>query len=380
MSRIFSPVQQLVSPHEQGADFIELFFDLVFVYALTRLTGITAHHLDLEHILQSVLIFWLIWWAWTQFTVALNAANTRLAEVRLVVLAATGVAFIMATSISEAFGAGVLAFAIPYIVIRVLGIGLYLRVTTSLKGRKTAIRVFILMSTTGLTAVLVGAFVDPSQRIWWWLAAILLDMLAGFVAGRLEGWEVHPKHFAERHGLIVIIALGETLIVAASAVSNWKLAQEVLLAGGLTVLITCLLWWSYFAWINEHLEEYFSLKTGSKQNTMARDVYSFMHFPIVAGIIGFAVGFELILAHTQDLLTAPVSAAIGGGFVLFVGFTGAAIYRASKIVLVPRAMVLVLTCVGVFMSVGHPPQLILYILTGSLILLIIIEWNKCRHL
>jgi len=130
--KIFTPAKQLVSPHEQSADFVELFFDLVFVYAITRITSITAHQIDVEHILQSVLIFWLVWWAWTTFTSVLNNANTRLAEVRMIVLIATAVAFVMASFTSEAFGTGVIWFAVPYVIIRGIGIGLYIRVTASL--------------------------------------------------------------------------------------------------------------------------------------------------------------------------------------------------------------------------------------------------------
>ena len=103
MRKIFLPGKNLVSPTEQSADFVELFFDLVFVYAITRITSLTAHHLDIAHVIQSALIFWLIWWAWTQFTWALNAANTKIAEVRMMVLIATGVAFVMASSADYAF-------------------------------------------------------------------------------------------------------------------------------------------------------------------------------------------------------------------------------------------------------------------------------------
>ena len=209
MKKILLRSKNLVSPSEQSADFVELFFDLVFVYAITRITSLTANHLDTEHVLQSLLIFWLIWWAWTQFTWALNAANTKIAEVRLIVLIATGIAFVMASSTDFAFTEGVLWFAIPYVIIRIIGLALYIRVTTNLNGHRSAVIGFALLSITGLIAVLAGAMVDPSLRIIFWLGAILLDMLAGFIGGRAEGWSLQSKHFGERHSLIIIIALGE---------------------------------------------------------------------------------------------------------------------------------------------------------------------------
>lgn len=378
MRKLLLRSKDLVSPSEQSADFVELFFDLVFVYAITKITSITANNFDTEHVLQSLLIFWLIWWAWTQFTWALNAANTEIAEVRLIVLIATGVAFVMASSTNLAFTEGVLWFVIPYIVIRIIGLALYIRVTTNLEGHRSAVIGFALLSITGLIAVMVGAMVDPSLRVILWLGAILLDMLAGFIGGRAEGWSLRSKHFGERHSLIVIIALGESLIVAAAAVGGQERSQDLMLAGGLAVLVTCLLWWSYFSWISEYLEEKFSKKTGSDQARIGRDVYSFMHFLIICGIIGIAIGFEKILHHPHDPLNMSVSLALGIGFLLFVGFSIAAVWRISNMVLIPRLLILIISLLAIVLSVGHSPLIALGIISIGLTLINFIEWKKCR--
>ena len=370
--------KNLSSPDEQGADFVELFFDLVFVYAITRITSYTAHHLDASHIPIAVLTFWLIWWAWTQFTWSLNAANTRLSFVRLLVLIATGVAFVMASSVGEAFGDGVMWFALPYVIIRTIGIGLYARVTTG-KDAPIRIRAFAIPSFIGLIAIMAGAFADPSIRIWWWMVAIGFDMLAGYLGGRAEGWDLKPGHFAERHGLIVIIALGESLIVAAHAVGSQERSQEILIVGGLALLVTCLLWWSYFSWSNEHMEEHFSNLTGSKQTSRARDAYSFLHFPLICGIIGVAVGFEKILEHPHDLMSIPIAAALGGGTIFFAGSTALSVWRLSGLLLIPRIAILIIGIIGVAFSVGHPPYVALSIIAVSLTLLILLEWKKLRH-
>ena len=379
MSKIFFKGKNLVSPTNQSADFVELFFDLVFVYAITRITFLTANHLDTKHVLQSLLIFWLIWWAWTQFTWALNAANTMIAEVKLIVLIATGVAFVMASSTDLAFTEGVLWFAIPYVVIRIIGLALYIRVTTNLDGHRSAVIGFALLSITGLIAVLAGAMVNPSLRITFWLSAILLDMLAGFIGGRAEGWNLQSKHFGERHSLIVIIALGESLIVTATAVGGQDRSQDLILAGGLAVIVTCLLWWSYFSWISDYLEDKFSEKKGSDQAKTARDAYSFMHFLIICGIVGIAVGFEKILHHPHDLLKLPIAFALGIGYLLFIGFSLAAVWRTSKVVLLPRLLILIISLIGIFLSVGHSPLLVLGIISISLILINLIEWKKCKN-
>ena len=377
MKKILLRSKNLVSPSEQSADFVELFFDLVFVYAITRITSLTANHLDTKHVLQSLLIFWLIWWAWTQFTWALNAANTKIAEVRLIVLIATGVAFVMASSTDFAFAEGVMWFAIPYVIIRIIGLALYIRVTTNLNGHRSAVIGFALLSITGLIAVLAGAMVDPSLRIIFWLGAILLDMLAGFIGGRAEGWSLQSNHFGERHSLIIIIALGESLIVAATAVGGQERSQDLMLAGGLAVIVTCLLWWSYFSWISDYLEEKFSEKSGSDQAKTGRDAYSFMHFLIICGIVGIAVGFEKILHHPHDLLKVPVAFALGIGYMLFIGFSITAVWRTSKMVLLPRLLILLISLFGIVLSVGHSPLIALGIISIGLTIINFIEWKKC---
>ena len=370
--------KNLSSPDEQGADFVELFFDLVFVFAITRITSYTAHHLDASHIPFAVLTFWLIWWGWTQFTWSLNAANTRLSFVRLLVLLATGVAFVMASSVDVAFGEGVMWFAVPYVIIRTIGIALYARVTTG-KDASNRIRAFAIPSFVGLIAIMAGAFADPSIRTWWWLLAIGFDMLAGYIGGRAEGWDLKSGHFAERHGLIVIIALGESLIVAAIAIGSQDRSQELLIVGGLAVLVTCLLWWSYFSWIFEHMEQKLSELSGSKQASSGRDAYSFLHFPIICGIIGVAVGFEKILGHPHDLLSIPTAAALGGGYLLFTGFTALSVWRLGGIFLTPRMVILLTSIIGIVFSVGHPPYMAFSIVALSLILINIFEWKMCRH-
>lgn len=379
MINILSPRKKLLSPNEQGADFVELFFDLVFVYAITRITSLTAHDLDMTHVLQSALVFWLIWWAWTQFTWSLNVANTKIAEVRLYVLIATVVAFLMATQVDQAFSSRVIWFVLPYIIIRLIGLVLYIRVTTSPDGKRSAAWVYTLISLTGLIAVLIGALVGPNLRIGLWIAAIVLDLLAASLGANVKALNVLPKHFAERHGLIVIIALGESLIVAAAAITGQEMSQDLMIAGGLAVLITGLLWWSYFAWIHEYIEESFSKKPEIKQTGYARDAYSFLHFPLIGGIIGIAIGFEKILHHPSDLLSQETAMALGIGVILFIASTAASLWRMSNLLLVPRLIILVISSVALALLVGHPPQYALGLFFISLILIVLIEWKYYKH-
>ena len=373
-------VRHLISPHDQSADFVELFFDLVFVFAITKVTHMVAHHLDLKHAAQALLAFWLIWWAWTQFTWTLNAADTRRPEIRLATLVATAVAFVMAASTDLAFSAGALWFAVPYIVVRVLGLGIYFVIAGTMEGERRAVVVVAAISTIGFALVVIGALADPAVRVWWWLGTVVVDMIAVGVAGRFRSWNVRSEHFAERHGLIVIIALGESLIVSASAVGKADLAGDILWAGGLAVAVTCLLWWSYFGWISGRLEDRLTSAAEEDRGKMSRDVYTLPHFPLICGIIAVSIGFEKILGHPHDPLTAPIVATLAAGVLLFVGSTSTSVWFASRTPLVPRFAILALTMGAAFFAVGRPPVVALGLLAGGLLLVNIVEWEKCRNL
>lgn len=367
----------LIAPENQSADYIELFFDLVFVFAITKITHMTAHNLDFIHVAQSILTFWMIWWSWSQFTWSLNSADTRHVEIRIEILAATAVAFVMAVYTDQAFDDKVLWFAIPYIIVKLLGLGLFFRVTEPDDDSRSAAVTFTIASLFPLIAVLIGAYAQPTTRIFWWLGAIGLDLLAGYIGGKAQGWKLQSAHFAERHGLIVIIALGESLIVSASSIGDTIQSFDLLITGGMAVLLTFLLWWTYFSWINDFIEWHLNNKSASDRARLGRDAYSFLHFPLICGIIGMAVGFEKILNHPSEPLTAPVALALGGGVLLFLGST-AAVWRSGKHPLVPRLIICLVSSILFAFSIGHHSAWALGIIVVSLALMDVIEWKVCR--
>ena len=331
----------IASPEDQGATFVELFFDLVFVFAITQVTHYAAHHLDLSGILRTVAVFWLIWLAWSQYTWTLNAANTDHQHVRVVTLVATGVAFAMAFSVENAFAVSredAAWFSLSYVGVRLLGLTLYYRVARGSADQRAAIRAFAGLSLAGLAAVVAGGLLAPELRIWLWLAAIGLDLTAAGLVGNRRGWGVHPGHFAERHGLIVIIALGESLIVAGSALTDGA-STEVLATGALAVLLTCLLWWTYFGWIRELLEEKLTELPDRDRTRLGRDAYTILHFPLVSGIIALAIGFEGAF-HPEDYTATQITGAVGVGLALFMMATAGALWRAVGCVLWNRLAVL----------------------------------------
>jgi low temperature requirement protein LtrA len=340
-------VASIAAPNDQRVTFVELFFDLVFVFSITQIVGILHHGITWGGIAQAVLVFWLVWWAWTQYTWALNAANTDHAGIQVATLAATAVAFFMAVSVPGAFGGGAVWFAVPYVLVRLIGLAVYARVAATDERQFTAVRIFSVISIGGLAAVVVGAVVGGEPLYWFWGLAILLDVIAASVGGREQGWNLHPSHFVERHGLIVIIALGESLIVAAAGLVATPQNVALNAVAVLAVLLTCLLWWSYFPYVRPALEKALERVASEGQAPMARDAFSLAHFPMLCGVIGVAAAFEEAIAHPDDVLALGGRAALAGGLVLFVGGTALSQWRALRSLPVLRIGLVAVTGVAI---------------------------------
>jgi low temperature requirement protein LtrA len=358
----------------QPVTFVELFFDLVFVFAVTQVTALTAHDLNPGGVLRSLLLFWLIWWAWTQFTWTLNPADTTHSSVRLITLLATGAAFIMATAVPHAFAGDGLWFAVPYLAVRALGLGLQVRVDIeSPNSDHAGVRRWASTSVLGLVLVLAGAVADPSIRSWLWVLAIGADLLAAGIAGKATAWDLSPAHVAERHGLFVIIAIGESLIVAGTAVAAKERTIPLVTVAIAALVVACLMWWSYFGWLKDALEHRLAHAAAADLGQLTRDAYSVAHFPLICGIIGFAVAIEEIVAHPDEPAGSAVVAALGVGICLFVGSAALSWWRLSGRILVPRlAVLVVVVAILVVIAPLHPVWPLATVAAG-LVAIIVLE-------
>jgi low temperature requirement protein LtrA len=358
----------------QAVTFVELFFDLVFVFAVTQITVLTAHDLTPGGILRAVLLGWLIWWAWTQFTWTLNPADTTHPTVRIITLVATAVALVMAASVQRAIAEDALWFAVPYVIVRVLGLGLQVTVDLERVGVSHAgvIR-WSALSSIGLLLVLVGAAVEPSTRPWIWLLAILADLVAAAIAGRSTTWDLDAGHLSERHGLFVIIAIGESLIIAGTAVANDERTFALASAAVAAILVAALLWWTYFGWLKEALEDAYASAPPERNGPLARDAFSLAHFPLIAGIVGFAVAIEEIGAHPDEPASAAVLAALGIGISLFVGGSALSLRLCGGRVLVARVPFLAAMLVGLVVVAPLAPVWPLLIVAAALLGIVLVE-------
>ncbi|MGQ0704087.1 MAG: low temperature requirement protein A, partial [Gemmatimonadales bacterium] len=211
-----------------------------------------------------------------------------------------------------------------------------------------------------------------------WALAIALDLLAAGVGGQREGWNLHPEHFVERHGLIVIIALGETLIVAAAGLAGAPRFPVAIATAVLAVAVSGALWWSYFPYIKPALERALRRNDGSARSTMARDAFSVVHFPMLCGVVAIAVAEKEALVHPAVTFPLSMRVTFAAGLVLFVWGTALAIWRATGVVL-PWRWVLVLAGVAGVLTLATEPWVPFGLVTVVLVALTLLEHRVFRR-
>ncbi len=319
------------------ADPVELFFDLAFVFAFSQLVHLLVAHPDWEHVGKAALIFLLLWTVWSQFTWSANAVPGNQRSVRIGFLVATAASVPMAAAVETAFDDGGLLFALPLAVIFVMANGIL--VTSTERGtvaRATTIR-YSVPNVIAMLALVVGGVLDGPARYMAWIVAILIVVGSTVVAGRGE-WIIRPGHFSERHGLIIIVALGEVIVALGKAVAN-PLTEEgagfsatTVVALAATGVASGLLWWSYFDRVQPALEHRAHGLDGQDKGRFARDGYTYAHMPIVAGVILIAVGLEEAAMHPGDPLPLAFRMILLAGMVCFFGGINIGVWRAFRTV------------------------------------------------
>jgi low temperature requirement protein LtrA len=294
----------------QRATTLELFYDLVFVFAITQVSHLLLEHLTWSGVGQSVLVLLVVWWSWNYTTWVTNELDTGSIQVRALLIALMLLSLLMAVAIPEAFGDRALLFAGSYVAIQV-GRHLFLTFFAAEAGtieRERAARILTWFVAAGILWI-AGALVEGPARVALWVAALALDYGAPFVLywvpgrRRLEGatWNVGTEHFAERFQLFIIIALGETIVITGATTSDLeRLGPFTLVALGVAFLGTAAMWWLYFDYVARIAQR--RLELAPNRTTLARDGYTYLHVLMAAGIIVSAVGDELVIAHPTEVL------------------------------------------------------------------------------
>jgi len=291
---------------------LELFFDLVFVLAITQCTALMAHHPTWSGIAQGLLVLGMLWWAWTGYSWLTSVIDPEEGAVRLVMFGAMAALLLVSICVPEAFGSLALAFALIYGVVRTAHIALFMLASPEDDALRHS--VLGLAASTAVAVVLLAAasLFDGFAQGALWALALFLDMAGPYFFGS-EGWRLVPSHFAERHGLVMIIALGES-IVAIGVSAAGALDFGIGTAAVLGVALTAAMWWIYFDVVaivsGRRLAE---AEPGRVQNEMARDSYSYLHLAMVAGIVLVALGLKMTIGHSSaHLHTVPAFALLGG--------------------------------------------------------------------
>jgi low temperature requirement protein LtrA len=367
------------APKDQKVTFVELFFDLVFVFCVTQVVSLLHNGVTWRSAGEAVLVFWLVWWGWTQFTWALNAADTTHPRVEVATLVATGVAFFLAVGIPSAFHGHSLWFAGTYVAVRVLGLLVYDWVAWADASQHSAVRRFSLWSVGGMVAVLIGGAAGGNAQYALWAVAVALDIVAALVGASADGWNLRPEHFSERHGLFVIIALGESLIVAAISLSDGDWPAPQLITAVLCVAIAGAMWWLYFVRNRVELDHALENAKGNAQSMLARDAYSIIHFPMLLGVIAYAATVDTALSHPTDPLGRAGRILLAASVLLYAGAMAMALTRAGRRVKAVRLWIPFATAAAVLALADLSAMLSLAVVLIGLTLLAFGEPVRQHH-
>jgi low temperature requirement protein LtrA len=304
--------------HREGARVtpLELFFDLVFVLAITECTTLMAHHPTWSGMGQGLLVLGVLWWAWASYAWLTSVIDPEAGPVRLAFFAAMASMLIAAICVPEAFGDLALAFALAIGVFRVAHIALFTIASADNPKLRRSIIGLGVSTAIAITILATASAFDGLPQAGLWVLALVLDFGGPYVFGE-EGWQLVPGHFAERHGLIIIIALGESVVEIGTGAAG-HLDFGIGVAAVLGVGIAAALWWVYFDVVAlVSARRLADAEPGPIQNTLARDSYSYIHVFLVAGIVLTAFGLEEVLAHTDAHLHWETAVGLCGGIALY---------------------------------------------------------------
>ena len=291
---------------------LELFFDLVFVLALTQCTALIAANPTWEGLVRGLLVLGVLWWAWVGYAWLTSVIDPEEGEVRIAMFAAMAALLVAALAVPGAFDDEAALFAGAYAVVRIAHIVLFVLASAGDPMFRRSVVGLAVSTAIGVGLVTAAAFTDGLTQGALWAVALLLDAGGPYLVGA-EGWKLVPRHFAERHGLIVIIALGES-IVALGVGAEAGVDLGVVAAATLGIALAAALWWLYFDVVSHvAAQRLVEAREGRERNEMARDSYSYLHFPMVAGIVLIAVGLKKTLAHVEEPLEATPAVALLAG-------------------------------------------------------------------
>jgi low temperature requirement protein LtrA len=301
---------------------LELFFDLVFVFAFTQVTTLLLDHVSWGGLGRGLLVLAVLWWAWASYAWLTNTIDAEAGPAMAVILVAIGAMFVAALAVPEAFTGHRLVFGLAFLVVLVMFVGLFAVAGRDQPDLLAAVLRMARTTLTGGALILAATFVDGGLRPALWFAGLAIGFVGPGLSG-VRGWRVQPGHFAERHGLIVIIAIGEALAAIGFGARTTGLGAGVIIAAVLGLVVAASFWLAYFDYFSAGAQRLLTDRRGEQRVALARDAYTYLHLPMVAGIVLFAFGMRTTLAHVYaHLHPIPALALCGGSALYLLAYVG----------------------------------------------------------
>ncbi len=296
---------------------LELFFDLVFVFAVTQCTAIMAAERTWAGMGRGLLALAVLWWSWTAYAWLTSVIDPEQDATRVTMFTAMGAMLIVSVCVPQAFGGLALTFAVAYGVVRAVQIVLFALASPGDPDLRRSVALLAVSTTLAVGLLVAAAFVDPPVRELLWVLAVVSDFGGPFLFGS-AGWRLVPGHFAERHAAVVIIALGESIVAIGAGTAPSDITVPVVLVAVGGVFLSAALWWLHFDVVALATQRRLSaMEPGQARNVLARDAYSYLHLVLVAGIVLLALGMKTTLADIDAPLRVQSGASLAGGVAVF---------------------------------------------------------------
>jgi low temperature requirement protein LtrA len=365
--------------------FLELFADLVFVFAITQLSHFLHYHLSWVGLAEGLVLFLAVWWAWIYTTWAINWANPERIEIRLMLIIIMLLSLVMAVALPNAFGGQAWLFAGCYLALQI-GRSFYM---ASAMGRESPhnarnMRRIAVWFIASAVFWVIGVWRGPGEQLGWWTLAIAIEYLGpaamfwvpGLGKSKGSDWDISGSHMAERCALFVIIALGEGIIITGATFAKLPMEAPRVEAFLLAFLSSVLLWWVYFDLGAERGTQH--IKNHAEPGRVARNAYTYLHMPIVLGIVIMAVGDALLLDEPEAAATGKLVATTTGGAILFLVGLGLFKRFSNALGNFPMSHTVAVVLMGVLAllaSDGSMPALVMARLSLAILLLAAVwEW------
>jgi low temperature requirement protein LtrA len=309
-------VSEVHAEHEQRVTPFELFFDLVFVFGLTQVTTYLADDPTWHGLARAVLLLSTLWWAWAGYAWLTNTIDPDRDSVLAALLVAMAALFVAALVAPTAFTRHALLFGVAFLCVNLMHVTLYALAARDDPDLLGAVLRMARSSLAAASFILVAALVSDGLRPLFWLAALVVGLFGPALID-VSAWRLHPAHFVERHGLIIIIALGESLIAVGVGTRETSLSARVIVAALLGLTVATSFWIAYFDFFAVRFEQILNRQQGAARIALARDAYTYLHLPMVIGIVITAFAMRAAITHVSRELDAVAAFALCGGSALY---------------------------------------------------------------